>query len=136
MKAFRIISSEYSGNQPSIFLFVEGEYYGDLDYPCLRNYPQNIEYWKTATCADSDRYFSVMEVEITEEQVKMLKKHHVDILASMSMLKEYSRWKAGMTKKEREEDEAYNRSVYEHNKRYDTIISERMYAVESLIKSL
>lgn len=136
MKAYRIISSEYKFNYPSIFLFVEGEYYGELSYPRLRNYPDNIDYWRTATCADSDRYFNVVEVEVTEEQIEKMKSLSQEIESYKGEIKEYSRWKAGMTKEEREEDEAYNRSVFEYNKPYEAAITEKMNEVESLIKSL
>ena len=64
MKAFRIISTENKFNIPSVFLFVEGDYFGDLSYPSRDKFPKDIEHWRTATCADADRFFNVEEVEV------------------------------------------------------------------------
>lgn len=64
MKAFRIISTEYKSNIPSVFIFVEGDYFGDLSYPSRDKFPKDIEHWRTATCADTDRFFNVEEVEV------------------------------------------------------------------------
>lgn len=64
MKAFRIISTEYKANIPSVFLFIEGDYFGDLGYPSRDKFPKDIEHWRTATCADADRFFNVEEVEV------------------------------------------------------------------------
>ena len=69
MKAYKITSTEYRANQASVFVFVNGEYFGDLAYVRRENYPQDINHWMEATCADSDRYFIVKEVEISEEQI-------------------------------------------------------------------
>ena len=64
MKAFRIISTEYKANIPSVFLFVEGDYFGDLGYPSRDKFPKDIEHWRIATCADADRFFNIEEVEV------------------------------------------------------------------------
>lgn len=64
MKAYRIVSTEYKSNIPSVFLFVEGDYFGDLSYPSRDGFPKDIEHWYKATCADSDRFFNVEEVEV------------------------------------------------------------------------
>lgn len=64
MKAFRIISTEYKANIPSVFLFIEGDYFGDIGYPSRDKFPKDIEHWRTATCADADRFFNVEEVEV------------------------------------------------------------------------
>jgi hypothetical protein len=67
MKATLIISEEYKANQPCVFIFVDGNYYGDLSYPRLRNFPQDVNYWKMAISSDSDRFFSVYDVEISNQ---------------------------------------------------------------------
>lgn len=71
MKAHLITSTEYSANRPSVFLQTgEGSenYYGCLIYPESGNFPQ-VDYWRTAICSDSDRYFSVKEIEVAEKQL-------------------------------------------------------------------
>lgn len=75
MKFYLIQSTEYKANEPSRFIMDEnGKYYGcqgvDGCYARIHNYPANPEYWKTATCADADRYFSVWEKELTIEDVQ------------------------------------------------------------------
>ena len=64
MKAHRVISTEYKSNIPSVFLFVEGDYFGDIEYPSRDGFPKDIEHWRTATCADADRFFNIEEVEV------------------------------------------------------------------------
>lgn len=116
MKAYRITSTEYHANTPSVFLFVNGEYLGELTYPRLRNYPQDVDYWRTATCADADRYFHIEEVEVSTPEIEVMKRMHDCIDESKGKLKPYSGYRPFATKEEREADyqsdleaEAYNR---------------------------
>ena len=74
MKAILIVSHEYHANQPSVFAIINGHYYGCQIYPQHRNFPA-AQYWTGATSSDSDRGFTIKEVEYTEinfEQIKNL----------------------------------------------------------------
>lgn len=136
MKAYRITSTEYHANLPHVFLFVDGDYYGELSYPRLRNYPTSIDYWRTATCADSDRYFHVEEVEVTGELIDRLKQLHQTVEENKAQLKECPKWRVFKTKKEREEDAAYNIAVMNHNKPYEKAIFEALEFIRNLIVEL
>lgn len=125
MKAFRITSTEYHMNQPSVFLFVDGKYYGDLGYPRLRNYPSDVDYWRNATCADSDRHFYVEEVILTVDKEMKLKKLHacVDVLKSHIM--QYSH-----------DDLSFNREADNFNRPYETALSLAYEKIDDIISSL
>lgn len=84
--AHLIISTEYYANQPSVFLLNDSNYYGCNLYPRGRNYPTTIDYWYDATCSDSDRYFQITEVELTEENLSLIKKLQNVIDANESMI--------------------------------------------------
>ena len=86
MNANLIISTEYHLNTPSVFIFVDGQYYGCKIYPSRENFPSNIEHWKTITCADSDRYFSVTDIQIDEPTMANIKKLQNAIEANNAML--------------------------------------------------
>ena len=96
MNAYRITSTEYRANLPKVFVFVNGEYYGDLSYPRLRNFPQDVNYWVNATCADSDRYFNIAEVEITEKQVNELRALHKAIDENAKNIVPYTDYVPGL----------------------------------------
>lgn len=85
MKATFVKSIEYHLNSPSLFLIVDGKYYGCQVYPSDRNYP-SVDYWETATSSDSDRGFVVKEVEITEDQFAMITKLDTCIKANEAMI--------------------------------------------------
>jgi hypothetical protein len=93
MKATLIISSEYKHNQPSVFIFVEGRYFGSQIYPQGRNYPQDVNYWSNATSSDSDRYFSLQDVEYSDEDFSLIENLQNSIFANEKLLKEFPRWK-------------------------------------------
>jgi hypothetical protein len=92
MKATLIISSEYKYNQPSVFIFVEGRYFGCQIYPSSRNYPTDVNYWSNATSSDSDRYFSLKEVEYSEENFSMIEILQNSISANEKLVKQYPSW--------------------------------------------
>ena len=71
MKATLIISTEYRLNSPSVFAHIGNRYFGDLVYVLSRK-PESVDYWRGATCSDSDRFFTVKEGEISEEQLAQL----------------------------------------------------------------
>ena len=91
MKALLITSTEYYGNKPAVFAIIDGKYYGDMSYPTLRNFPDN-EYWKHATCADSDRYFNTIDVCYSTEIVDQIKALQNAIIYNSRMLKDYPHW--------------------------------------------
>lgn len=61
-----IISQEYEANQPSVFMFCEGTYYGDLSYIRVRG-NKDPSYWETAHSSDSDRYFTTYDVTFSDD---------------------------------------------------------------------
>lgn len=88
MKATLIISQEYKHNQPSVFILAEdNQYYGCLLYPSARNYPMNDAYWLTATSSDSDRNFSLFNVEYSDDVFEQIKKLQSEIKENESCLK-------------------------------------------------
>ena len=93
MKANLIISTEYYANQPSVFILVNGQYYGCLIYPRGRNFPKDETYWFNATCSDSDRYFHTHSVEYTDEQFQLIEKLQNSINANELLLKPLPCWK-------------------------------------------
>lgn len=93
MKATLIISSEYKYNQPSVFIFAEGNYFGCQIYPSSRNYPNDVNYWSTSTSSDSDRYFSLTEVEYSAEDFKLIQSLQNSIFANEQLVKVYPSWK-------------------------------------------
>lgn len=125
MKAFRITSTEYHMNQPSVFLFVEGSYYGNLDYPSLRNYPSDIDYWRHATCADIDRHFIIEEVNLTVDKEMKLKKFH----ACVDVLKTHIRQHPNNNR-------SFDPEVEDFNKPYETAISLVYEKIDDLISAL
>lgn len=125
MKAYRITSEEYCMNLPSVFLFVDGSYYGDLDYPRLRNYPSDIDYWHHATCADSDRHFHVEEVTLTVDKEMKLKKLH----ACVDVLKTHIRQHPNNNR-------SFDPEVENFNKPYETAISLAYEKINDIISAL
>lgn len=79
MKAFRITSTEYHANTPSVFLFVDGEYFGDTVYAMRDKFPQNIEHWHHAMCADEGRFFKVEEIELPEFVLRWMREINEEI---------------------------------------------------------
>lgn len=63
MKAYRITSTEYRSNEPSVFILIDGKYFGEISYALRDNFPKNVEHWKTAMCSDAGRFFKIEEVE-------------------------------------------------------------------------
>ena len=108
MKAYKITSTEYRANIPSVFIFVNGEYFGDLCYPSLRQFPQNIEYWVNTTCADDDRYFNVKEIEISEKEVSDLAELHNALTENAKNILPYTGYVPNLTAKEKEADRQEN----------------------------
>jgi len=60
-KFYLICSVEDCFNMPSLFAMdSDGKYYGDKNYPELRGFPKDVQYWREATSSDSDRGFYVV----------------------------------------------------------------------------
>lgn len=131
MKATVIISQEYHMNTPTIFINVNGNYYGDLLYAEHRNFPQ-VDYWSTAISSDSHRGFTVREVEINEDTLAELIKLHNVVEANESMIvkksypyikkdwkvkrgSKYAAWKAAT-----DQQSAEIKAEYERNAPYDS----------------
>ena len=136
MNAYKIISTEYSANQASVFVFVNGEYFGDLAYVRRENYPQDINHWINATCADKDRYFIVKEVEISEDQVNKLRKLHEAIEENAKNFIPYTDYVPGLSKKEREEDRQENIRREEANRPFYAKAREIKNKIADIINSL
>ena len=136
MNAYKIISTEYSANQASVFVFVNGEYFGDLAYVRRENYPQDINHWINATCADKDRYFIVKEVEISEDQVNELRKLHEAIEENAKNFIPYTDYVPDLSKKEREEDRQENIRREEANRPFYAKAREIKNKIADIINSL
>lgn len=136
MKAYIIKSTEYKHNEPSVFVFVNGEYFGDLVYPTRDKMPQDINHWRTATCADSDRWFSVTETEITDEQVTELRRLHKELDENSKHFVPYTSYQPGLSYQEREADRQENLRREEINRPYYRKESELREAVDEIISSL
>lgn len=134
MKATLIISTEYHANQPSVFIMADGQYYGCLIYPQGRNFPQHADYWRNATCSDSDRYFTVVDVEYADDVFELIQKHQREINESVKCLKTdnypwISRPDASKNSKvykeylvKQEEQNMAIREMYEYNRPFEKII--------------
>ena len=85
-----IISTEYHMNQPSVFLLNEGNYFGCKIYPSIRNYPKDANYWKNTTGSDSDRFFQVIDVEVSDDILALIKKLQTVVEANESMVERIS----------------------------------------------
>ena len=136
MKAYKITSTEYRANQASVFVFVNGEYFGDLAYVRRENYPQDINHWMEATCADSDRYFIVKEVEISEEHINELRQLHADLEENAKNFIPYTDYVPGLSKKEREADRQENIRREELNRPFYAKAREINNRIEDIISSL
>lgn len=136
MKAYIIKSTEYKHNEPSVFVFVNGEYFGDLVYPTRDKMPQDINHWRTATCADSDRWFSVTETEITDEQVTELRRLHKELDENSKHFVPYTSYQHGLSYQEREADRQENLRREEINRQYYRKAIELREAVDEIVSSL
>lgn len=134
MKAHLIISTEYKANQPSVFIYSEGKYYGCQIYPMGRNYPQDLNYWNNSTCSDDGRYFSVEEVEYSDTEFALIKELQEKIFNNESKLKDYPKWEKGpdyTSKKGKaykvylawyEEEQGKISEITKHNAPFDKVI--------------
>lgn len=136
METYRITSTEYKANEPQTFLFVNGEYFGDLAYVRRDKFPQNADHWDSAICADSDRHFIVRKVEVTEVDVAELRDLHAAIDTKCGELMEYTTWRPGMTKAEVEADRQQNLRTEELNRPIYAAIRELSGKVQDIIASL
>jgi len=144
MNAHLIISTEYRMNQPSVFIFTEGKYYGCLIYPRGRNYPQDINYWNNAICSDSGRYFSVNEVDYSKDEFERICELQNVITSNEAQLKSYPGWEKGpeyTSKKSKEYKEYLSWSekkqleineILKHNNPIDRII----YAAQKELRQI
>ena len=148
MKAHLIISEEYKHNSPSVFIFAEGKYYGCLIYPSLRDYPQNVNYWRKATSSDADRFFSVEEVEYKGNDFELIKSLQNEVselikclkpdnqnpwLPMPSASKKSAEFKAYVAKKEAQE--SLQRDTWEYNAPFEKVISEKRRELRRVILS-
>lgn len=136
MKAYRITSTEYQANEPSVFLFADGEYHGCLIYPKNRNFPQDVDYWRTATCADSDRYFHVEEVEVSTEKIEVMKHKQSCMNELGAKLKPYTGYRPFATKEEREADYQQDLKAEEYNRTIEREINKISREIEGIILKL
>lgn len=128
-------------NQPSIFLFNEGDYYGCKIYPSIRNYPSDLKYWQSATCSDSDRFFKVLNVEVSEDILITIKKlqNVVDANESMVERKSYPYIKRNWSIKKGKvyqawkiESEAQSQAIKEEQERNEPFEKARSIAYRQL----
>ena len=148
MNAHLIISEEYKMNQPSVFIFSNGQYYGCLTYPKIKNFPSDVNFWETATSSDTHRGFSVRDVEyspVVFEKIQSLqneisvassnlKSEHMPYIMSSKASKNSKEYKAYLVKVE--EQNTLLAEILEHNKPYDQIISKKRSELRSLLLSV
>ena len=92
MKTLPIITStEYHMNQPSVFTILNGQYVGCLIYPKSRHYPP-LEYWSSATCADSDRFFNITEKTFTDEEIETIERLQSIVNALSYLIPQQPSW--------------------------------------------
>lgn len=136
MKTFKITSTEYRANQASVFVFVNGEYFGNLAYVRRENYPQDINHWMEATCDDSDRYFIAEEVEMSDEQVNELRQLHEALDENAKNFIPYTSYVPGLNYKEREADRQENIRREKANRPFYAKAREINNRIEDIISSL
>jgi hypothetical protein len=93
-----IFSQEYRMNKPSVFIRIDGQYYGCLIYPTLRKFP-DLDYWETATSSDTDRGFTIIEKEFTDEEVNKIKALQTAVDALKTLIPEQPKWEVISTDK-------------------------------------
>lgn len=127
MRAYLIKSTEYKHNTPDRFIMDEnGNYYGvgEHSYATIRNFPKSIDYWMTATCADSDRYFDIVSVELTMEQLEAfdnITKEYINHSNSAPVFGEQYPDSLGIVWKSKKD---YNAAVEGWMKRYEGWLAE------------
>ncbi len=149
MKATLIISTEYRANQPSVFIYANEQYYGCLIYPRGRDYPTDMNYWKIATCADADRYFSVKEVDYSDETFKLIHDLQLEIKEIEKCLKpdientwvprpdkskNSKEYKEYLSKKENQEKA--QREIWKYNEQFQKIIYANRNKIREIILSV
>lgn len=99
MKAYRITSTEYRANAPSVMLFIDGKYYGETSYAMRDGFPKDIEHWKYAECSDAGRKFKVEEIECPEFVLSWLEKMNEKIVYYKRCITINEAWKEQMQDK-------------------------------------
>ena len=89
-----------------------------------------------ATCADSDRYFIVEEVEMSDEHVNELRQLHADLEENAKNFIPYTSYVPGLSKKEREEDRQENIRREKANHPFYAKAREINNRIEEIINSL
>lgn len=149
MKATLIISTEYRLNQPSVFIYCNARYYGCLIYPKSRDFPTEMDYWRKSTCSDADRYFTVKEVEYSDEAFDRIKSLQNNIIATQKKLKadDKNPWipcpKTSKNSKEykeyivkKSEQEKLQRDMWAYNAPFERIIYSNRVELRKLILSV
>lgn len=136
MKAYRITSTEYRGNTPSVFIFAEGSYYGDLAYPRRDNFPRSIDHWKSAECADAGRFFNINVVTLGDDQERELQRLQTAREVVNSMTVGYTPWRPGMTAAEIEADRQENARREKMNAPFYHVAGEIERSIDNIIKGL
>jgi ssDNA-binding Zn-finger/Zn-ribbon topoisomerase 1 len=149
MKAHLIISEEYRMNQPSVFIFANGKYYGCQNYPKIKDYPEDVDYWKVATSSDADRGFSVKEVDYSNDVFAKIQSLQDEIFETSKLLKPepvyshipkpdatknskvYTEYLAKLDNQNNQE-----RECYEYNKPHYAVISAKRNELRELLLSV
>lgn len=127
MRAYLITSTEYKYNSPDRFIMDEnGNYYGvgEHSYAIARNFPQSIDYWMTATCADSDRYFNIVSAELTMEQLEAFDKITKEYINHSNSAPVFGEKYPDSMSQEWKSKKEYNAAVAEWMKRHDAWVCE------------
>ena len=127
MRAYLITSTEYKYNSPDRFIMDEnGNYYGvgEHSYAILRNFPKNIDYWRTATCSDSDRFFNIVSVELTQEQLEAFDNITKEYIDNSKHAPVFGEQYPDSMSKEWKSKKDYKAAAEAYIKRYETWMAE------------
>lgn len=103
-----------------------GNYYGVMQhsYAVLRNFPKSIDYWKSSTCADSDRYFHVVSVDLSESQLQEFESVTNEYTKLQNETIEFGEQYPDSRSNEWKTKKAYNEAVKDYMARHDAWIAE------------
>lgn len=136
MKCYLITSTEYKHNTPDRFIMDEnGIYYGvdEHSYAISSNFPKSIDYWLTATCADSDRYFNVVSVELTKEQLEAFDNITKEYIANSGTAPEFCEQYPDGRSQEWKSKKEFNAAVDAYMKRYMDWMEEHRDEIKACI---
>lgn len=136
MKTYLIRSTEYKFNTPDRFIMDEnGNYYGVMphSYAIFHNFPKSIDFWMTSTCSDSDRFFYIESVDLTDEQLEEFDGITKDYLRMKEEIPVFGEQYPDGLSKEWKTKKAYHEAVEDYMLRYNAWREANRNKLESTI---